>query len=195
MAWVAAGSLKGPQGIQGLQGVDGPAGPAGTDGAQGIQGEQGAPGVDGLAGADGPQGPQGEQGTQGIGIRFVGVVDTEADLPATAEQGDLYIVQELDPNHGFVYDATTGAWVDAGPVQGPQGVPGADGPQGTAGVQGEQGIQGVQGEQGIDGPAGEQGSRGTGWFSGTGAPAEDIPGSMPGDLYLDTATGDVYTLS
>jgi hypothetical protein len=34
----------------------------------------------------------------------------------------------------------------------------------------------------------------TEWFTGSGPPGT-IPGSKPGDLYLDTATGDVYLLS
>lgn len=37
--------------------------------------------------------------------------------------------------------------------------------------------------------------RGTEWFTGTGAPVEPIPGSAPGDLYLDTDTGNIYQLA
>jgi hypothetical protein len=40
---------------------------------------------------------------------------------------------------------------------------------------------------------GPQGSRGTGWHVGTGAPGT-IAGSIVGDLYLDTNTGNVYRL-
>jgi hypothetical protein len=180
MAWVAAGSLKGPQGIQGLQGVDGPAGPSGADGAQGIQGEQG------LAGPEGPQGQQGIQGPAGLGITFRGQVATEAELPPDAAQGDAYIVQADDSFR--VWDATSSSWVNGGSIQGPQGI---EGPQGPQGIQGEAGPQGIQG---IEGAAGPQGSRGTGWFTGSGVPTE-VPGAMPGDLYLDQTTGDVYTLS
>ena len=169
MAWAAAGSLKGPQGIEGSQGIAGPAGPAGADGLQGIQGEQG------IAGPEGPQGIQGIEGAAGTGINFRGQVSTAAELPAGAEQGDAYIVQADDSLQ--VWDATSSSWVSGGSIQGPQGIAGA------------------QGSQGIDGPAGSAGERGTGWFNGTGAPAADIPGAIPGDLYLDNATGDVYTLS
>jgi hypothetical protein len=181
MAWVAAGSLKGPQGIQGLPGVDGPAGPTGMDGIQGIQGEQG------LAGPEGPQGQQGIQGAAGLGITFKGQVVTETELPGDAAQGDAYIVQADDSFQ--VWDETSSSWVNGGSIQGPQGI---EGPQGPQGLQGEIGPQGIQG---IDGPAGIQGVRGTGWFNGSGAPASDIPGSIPGDLYLDKDSGDVYTLS
>ena len=81
-----------------------------------------------LATLEGPEGPMGPMGSQGIGIQYVGSVPTVADLPATATQGDLYIVEEFDPNKGFVWDATTSTWTDSGPVQGPQGVPGIPGP-------------------------------------------------------------------
>jgi hypothetical protein len=114
-------------------------------------------------------------------------VATEADLPAGAAQGDAYIVQADDSF--WVYDEASGSWVNGGSIQGPQGI---EGPQGPLGPQGDVGPQGIQG---IDGPAGIQGVRGTGWFNGSGAPAADIPGSIPGDLYLDTDSGDVYTLS
>lgn len=46
------------------------------------------------------------------------------------------------------------------------------------------------GDQGL---AGAQGPIGAKWFTGTGAPGT-ITGSRPGDLYLDTATGDVWVL-
>ena len=43
---------------------------------------------------------------------------------------------------------------------------------------------------------GPQGPRGVSWFTGTGAPtASNTSGSQAGDLYLDTATGDIYVLS
>ena len=98
MAWAAAGSLKGPQGIEGLQGVSGPAGPAGADGLQGIQGIEGA---------------------AGTGINFRGQVSTAAELPASADQGDAYIVQADDSLQ--VWDATSSSWVSGGSIQGPQG--------------------------------------------------------------------------
>ena len=53
---------------------------------------------------------------------------------------------------------------------------------------------GLQGLQGIEGPVGQQVQRGTAWFTGSGAPS-NVPGSMPGDLYLDQSNGDVYVLN
>jgi hypothetical protein len=153
-AWV---SIRGPQGEVG------PAGPAGADGIQGPAGEQGIQGIQGVQGEQGPIGPQGEAGPQGIqgiqgpagiGINFKGEVPTEADLPATAAQGDSYIVQADDSF--WVYDETSG-WVSGGSIQGPQGIQGIQGPAGPAGEQGIQGVQGEQGLQGIQGDAGPAG--------------------------------------
>ena len=187
MAWVAGGSLKGPQGEQGIQGAQGVQGLAGADGAQGVQGPQGEAGIQGPIGPDGVQGQQGIQGAAGLGITFKGQVATETELPADAAQGDAYIVQADDSFQ--VWDAASSSWVNGGSIQGPQGI---EGPAGVAGVQGEVGPAGAQG---VEGPAGGQGMRGTGWFNGSGAPAEDIPGAIPGDLYLDKDSGNVYTLS
>ena len=178
---------EGPAGADGAAGPEGPAGPAGADGAPGVDGKDGLPGkqgaagpkgdtgaagADGVDGAVGPAGPQGDQGIQGekgiqgdqgiqgapgLGITFKGKVATEAELPATATQGDLYVVATPEPAHGFVWDATTSAWVDSGPVQGPQGVAG---PAGVAGPQGPAGIDGPAGPQGVAGVDGAKGDKG-----------------------------------
>jgi hypothetical protein len=115
----------------------------------------------------GPQGVQGQPGIQGpagLGITYKGTVAAEADLPATATSGDLYIVSTPAPAHGFVWDADTSAWVDAGPVQGPQGVPGEQGVPGIAGPAGADGADGadstVPGPVGPAGPAGADGKDG-----------------------------------
>ena len=55
-------------------------------------------------------------------------------------------------------------------------------------------LKGPQGDPGPQGEPGSQGSRGTGWFTGSGAPGS-VPGAIPGDLYLDQTSGDVYVLS
>jgi hypothetical protein len=46
----------------------------------------------------------------------------------------LYVVATPLPAHGFVWDEPTTSWIDAGPVQGPQGIPGE---QGVAGEKGD----------------------------------------------------------
>lgn len=63
-----------------------------------------------------------------------------------------------------------------------------------AGATGPQGIPGAAGSAGINGTNGTNGQRGSLWYEGTGAPGT-ITGQLAGDLYLDTATGNVYTLS
>ena len=118
------------------------------------------PATVGPAGPIGPEGPEGPMGTQGIGIRYIGTVGAEADLPATATQGDLYAVLTPEPVHGFVWDDTTARWVDAGPIQGPQGIEGPQGVDGKEGLPGKQGEQGKQGETGDTGAAGAAGPAG-----------------------------------
>lgn len=78
-----------------------------------------------------------------------------------------------------------GSWSSTGSIRGPEG---PAGPHGLAGPQGPQGIQGAAGAAGLQGP------RGTGWFTGTGAPPRTIAGAVDGDLYLDLATGTVDQL-
>jgi hypothetical protein len=115
----------------------------------------------------GPQGPAGPQGIQG-------------DIGPTGPQG----IQGPQGNVG-----ATGA-------QGPQGVKGDTGATGAAGPQGLQGVQGVKGDTGAAGATGAQGAtgvRGSQWFVGNGAPA-NITGALPGDKYLDQASGNVYDL-
>jgi hypothetical protein len=111
---------------------------------------------------------EGIQGPAGIGINFKGQVATVANLPANAAKGDAYLVQADDSLR--VWDTGTISWVNGGSIQGPQG---------------PQGIQGPTGADGAIGP------RGTGWFTGTGAPPAAIPGAVDGDLYLDLASGTV----
>jgi hypothetical protein len=158
-------SFKIPQGLPGVKGEAGVAGPAGPQGEAGVAGPKGDPGVageagpqgeQGIQGPEGVQGPQGIQGQPGLGIKYMGTVATQGDLPASATQGDLYVVSTPEPARGFVWDDTKAAWQDSGPVQGPQGVAG---PQGTQGIQGEPGVAGPKGDS-VTGPAGPQGEVG-----------------------------------
>ena len=74
--------------------------------------------VIGATGATGATGPQGPPGT---GINLKGGKPTVAELPTVDnEQGDTWLVEEN--GHLYVWDASQ--WVDAGQVQGPQGIPG-----------------------------------------------------------------------
>jgi hypothetical protein len=153
---------------------------------------QGPEGPAGVAGPAGPTGPQGIQGPAGIGINFKGQVATVANLPANAAQGDAYLVQADDSLR--VWDTGTNSWVNGGSIQGPQGPAGVAGPAGATGAQGPAGPQGPQGIQGPAGADGAIGPRGTGWFTGSGAPPATIAGAVDGDLYLDLVSGTVYVL-
>jgi len=57
-----------------------------------------------------------------------------------------------------------------------------------------QGQTGLTGSQGPIGNTGATGTRGSQWFTGSGAPGT-IGGSLVGDMYLDTASGNVYQLA
>jgi uncharacterized protein len=50
-------------------------------------------------------------------------------------------------------------------------------------------IKGPQGEPGPPGP------RGTLWFTGPNDPIDPIPNSLPGDMYLNTTTGDIFQVT
>ncbi|WP_347786889.1 hypothetical protein [Levilactobacillus brevis] len=100
-----------------------------------LQGPAGKDGKDGKDGATGPQGPQGIQGPKGDtgqGLEIKGKVDTTSQLPATASEGDGYLVAEE------LYVWTDNEWKDCGQIQGPAGKDGATGPQGPAGKDGTQ---------------------------------------------------------
>ncbi|MVW75400.1 collagen-like domain-containing protein [Pseudomonas xionganensis] len=195
-AWLA--SLVGPQGPQG------PQGPVGPDGASAyavavaggfvgdeatwlasLVGPQGPQGVQGIQGDTGATGPQGDPGA---GLNILGTLASQAELPATGNPGEGYLIA----GDLWVWSGT--AWVNAGQIQGPagpqgpegpagqQGAPGADGADGASayavavaggfvgdeaawlaslvGPQGPQGVQGIQGETGPTGPEGPQGPQG-----------------------------------
>ena len=103
--------------------VKGPAGPAGKDGA---------PGKDGAAGPAGPAGPAGKDG---VGVRILGELADQSQLPADGEPGDAYLIQ----GDLWVWDEKNSRWVNVGRLQGPAG------PAGPAG------------DKGADGPAGAPG--------------------------------------
>ena len=109
----------------GVPGVPGSPGPAGADGQDGVPGADGQSAyevaVDNgfmgteeewLAGLEGPQGPQGPQGPEGPGLEIKGSVPEVGDLPEGAAPGDVWVVQEFDPDHLFMWDGDS--WVDLG---------------------------------------------------------------------------------
>ena len=113
----------------------------------------------GESGAVGPAGPQGPAGNDGTSINILGTVPTSASLPASGNTvGDLYIAD--DTGDGWVWAASL-AWINIGPLVGPQGI---QGPAGTAGAAGATGPVGPTGATGATGP---QGIPGSGVVSGT----------------------------
>lgn len=129
-----------------------------------------------------------------FGIKVVGQVDTEDDLPTVEEYkeehedwgyGDAYAIGTEAPYTLVVLTRANTAhpddyWFDIGefPVRGPQG---EIGPQGPEGPQGPQGIQGIQGVQGPQGPQGEKGEKGN-----TGSKGEQGPQGEPGETITAT---------
>jgi hypothetical protein len=155
----------GEPGPAGADGIAGPAGPQGEQGIQGVQGEQGIQGDQGIPGPAGPSGPAGETGAQGAGVRLRGSISTYPPQDAAPVDGDLWLVHDPDgppvdasfpagtaEGDGFVWDGL--AWINVGPIRGPEGPAGVAGPAGEQGERGPEGPQGIQGAQGIPGPAG-----------------------------------------
>ena len=131
-------------------------GPQGQMGPQGPQGPQGAQGATGPQGPQGPAGPQGEKGADGTGVKILGSIENEQQLPMGEGNsvGDMYIL--VSTGHGFVWDGN--AWINVGQIRGPQG---PAGPQGIQGIQGTTGLTGPQGPAGPIGPIGPVGPQGS----------------------------------
>ena len=81
------------------------------------------------------------------------------------------------------------AWTSKGSLKGPKGDTGATGPQGERGPQGIHGQHAKKGATGAPAPTRDTRARGAGQRCGSGAPA-CFAGA--GELYIDTATGDLY---
>ena len=139
---------EGPRGPQGLQGISGETGP------QGVKGDTGEPGPQGIPGT---KGDPGDKGDPGVGLSVKGVVANSSVLPVGGVvEGDGYIAE--DTSHLHIWSGSL--WIDAGPIQGPQGDIGPKGDKGDIGDTGAQGPQGIQGEVGPQGPQGIKGDTG-----------------------------------
>ena len=75
---------------------------------------------------------RGDKGDPGQ-LVIKGSVASPADLPATGNSGDVYLVS----GNLYSWDDATSKWLDGGRIQGPQG------PQGLSGTPGRDGIDGV----------------------------------------------------
>jgi hypothetical protein len=189
---------QGPQGVtgntgdQGPQGVTGNTGDQGNQGNQGLTGNTGDQGPQGVTGHTGDQGPQGvtghtgDQGNQGV----TGNTGDQGPQGVTGHTGDQGLTGLTGPQGNQGVTGLTGPQGN----QGPQGVTGLTGPQGNQGNQGVTGLTGPQGNQGSTGNVGPIGSTGLCFFSGTGAPSQNI-GISEGDSYLNQLNGDIYQLN
>jgi hypothetical protein len=175
-------------------------GPVGGTGPQGIPGQTGATGSQGVAGTPGVPGPPGPAGTTIATVTAASFTQSAVNstVPVTFNTsagmspglilyiggGGYYSVQSVAgnvgtlSNLGYAGNAGSGTVIAAGVNVGGVGPMGQTGPPGA---------------QGSQGPAGVSGTPGTAWWNGTGAPGT-VPGSRPGDYYLNTAVGDVYVL-
>ncbi|HXB11574.1 MAG TPA: tail fiber domain-containing protein, partial [Bacteroidia bacterium] len=191
---LADSSAGGPGPGPGPIGPIGPQGPTGPQGIQGPQGLQGAPGPQGPIGPQGLEGPQGIEGPQGpageVGI-LIGYFSTIEPTDPGALPPDGLLPPNFDGQGGAAYQMRQGqallnnntaspsvgdiwvyvtivedptGWVDAGLIQGPQG------------------IQGIQGPAGVDG------------IDGTLVTADDIPPANPisGQLWYDSVGAQLY---
>lgn len=79
------------------------------------------------------------QGARGLGTQILGTKQSQQDLPASGNAGDVWLIN----GDGWTWDAssTPPAWVNVGRIQGPQGATGADGPRGADGVAGRSGTR------------------------------------------------------
>lgn len=147
--WNDVGPIRGPVGPAGPQGAVGPAGPQGVAG---------------------PEGPEGKRGPVGPGVVLEGTLaGVGPPVPAGGFVGEAWIDTNDDL---WVWNGT--AWVDAGPIQGPEGPAGPAGPAGAAGAtgpQGEVGPAGPEGPRGPTGPAGADGATGPQGETGPAGPA------------------------
>ena len=177
-----ASTIPGPQGPKGDTGSTGSVGPSTTitigtvtpgaspaDAAASMSGTspnqvlnlvlpKGDTGSTGSVGAQGPKGDKGD--AAGINIKGTATAWPPSGSPV---QDDLWIIGDPVPagtpvgysvGDGALY--SSGAWLNVGPIrgpQGPQGIQGIQGPKGDSvtGPQGPQGIQGVPGNDGNDG--------------------------------------------
>lgn len=222
MAWNAVGSIRGPQGVKGDKGDKGDTGDAGADGA-GIE-IAGSVNTyanlpDDLTALDAGLGYLVQSDgklyiwdgaafpNDGDGAEFRGPKGDTGAAGSDGADGDS--AYEIAVAGGFVGSET--AWLAS--LKGEKGDTGTTGTTGDDGASAYQvavqngfpgsesawldslkGAKGDTGSKGDTGDTGSTGQRGSRWYTGVGAPST-IGGSLVGDMYLDTATGDTYQLT
>ena len=123
---------------------------------------------------------EGEELLARLGIKVVGQVEAESDLPNPVtydgEFGDAFLVGTNTPYDYYIFTRpfegeTDPQWFNLGPFP----------------------VAGPRGETGPQGPAGAPGIRGSQWFSGTGQPST-TSGYNIGDYYINVGTGNIWHL-
>ena len=136
----------------------------------------------GWAAAAGPTGPQGIQGPQGTGLSLKGYYSTLLDLQTavpTGSVGDGYVVG----TNLYVWNTSSSAWENAGPIIGPTGPTGPEGgPTGPTGPTGATGATGLQGDDGPTGPTGPTGPESTAYTPATAGNWNVVPTTIAAAL-------------
>ena len=140
-----------------------------------------------------------------FGIKIVGHVDNEVNLPTVAEYkehyptwdyGDAYTVGTAAP-YNFIILTRADAehpsdyWFNFGNLVGPTGPQGPQGPKGDKGDKGDKGATGPKGDTGLQGPQGAQGPQGPQGLQGPQGPAGfavKIVGYVADESHLPTPT-------
>ena len=140
-----------------------------------------------------------------FGIKVVGHVDDEVNLPTVAEYkeqyptwdyGDAYTVGVTSP-YDFIILTRADAehagdyWFNFGTIVGATGPQGPEGPQGPKGDKGDKGDIGPKGNTGLQGPQGAQGPQGPQGLQGPQGPAGfavRIVGYVADESHLPTAS-------
>lgn len=168
-AWLE--SLIGAPGADGADGADGAAGAS----AYQVAVANGFVGTE-LEWLESLEGAPGADGADGAGLNIVGELPSSGDLPGAGSPGAGYIIA------GDLWLWVDGAWLNTGPIRGPQGEPGAAGADGEPGDPGPAGasayqvavangfvgteaawlasLQGAPGSDGLDGAPGADGADG-----------------------------------
>lgn len=153
----------------------GPAGPAGPKGEQGPKGDAGAQGERGPQGLQGPKGDKGD--AFAIAKTYQSVEAMNADFSGTdVTEGQFVIIDTGnvdDEDNAKLYVKGVAAYTY------------------ITDLSGATGLTGPQGEQGPQGVAGADGRRGSTITVGEGEPT-DGTGHLTGDVYIDSATGDLW---
>lgn len=140
-----------------------------------------------------------------FGIKVVGHVDNEVNLPTVAEYkeqypewdyGDAYTVGVTSPYEFIILtraDAEHAGdyWFNFGTLVGASGPEGPQGPKGDKGDKGDTGPQGPKGNTGLQGPTGAQGPQGPQGLQGPQGPAGfavKIVGYVADEAHLPTAS-------